>query len=172
MASTNCSSNTHVCTKRVHNLNNTQRQKVNLASESTHHASVTFTIVLLCRMKVPKPNQRSFMHSSNATMTKASSSRVAWTCKGITNTLTPNCVYELVLVCVSVHVYVHSRRRPGAVRAPRELRTETASSAGGPSAAPSCRTGGCGRTGTPPAPSGYEDGWRTYHCSLPPGCEI
>lgn len=54
-------------------------------------SEVTFTMVLLCRMKVWKPNQRSFMHNSKATMTNASSSRVAWTCGGVRHTITANC---------------------------------------------------------------------------------
>lgn len=97
MASTNCSSNTHVWTRRRDNMNNMQLWELNLCtsrvkwlfmpSENTHHGSLTFTMVLLCRMKVWKPNQRSFMHSSNATITKASSSRVAWTCTGIKYTV-------------------------------------------------------------------------------------
>lgn len=58
-------------------------KKIIMPPEGTHDVLVTLTIVLLCRMKVWKPNQRSFMHNSNATITKASSSRVAWTCRGI-----------------------------------------------------------------------------------------
>jgi len=135
--------------------------------ESSHRGSVTFTMVLLCRMKVWKPNQRSFMQSSNATMTRASSSRVAWTCGGIQHT-----VRSQRSVRASRCLCVYSRRRPGAARAQPELHTATASSAAAPSAAPSCRTGGCGRTGTRPAPSGFEDGYRTYHCSLPPVCDV
>lgn len=95
MASTNCSSNTHVCTRRGDKLNkaqggiqNHELTLVNYTWLSMQRGifcdrnrstafSVTLTIVLLCRMKVWKPNQRSFMHSSNATITKASSSKVA-----------------------------------------------------------------------------------------------
>lgn len=64
--------------------------------------------------------------------------------------------------------WFYSRRRPGVARARREPRTATASWAAGRSAAPSCRTGGCGQTGTPPALWGCEGEWRTCRCSLPP----
>ncbi len=79
-----------------------------MPSESTKRVSVTFTMVLLCRMKVWKPNQRSFMHSSNATMTKASSSSVAWTCRGIKYT---HAFYRKLraqaCVCASAFVLTH-----------------------------------------------------------------
>lgn len=76
------------------------------------------------------------------------------------------------ILCAFVCVYRHSHRHPGAVTAQRELHTATASSAGGLSAAPSCRTGGCGQTGMLPAPLGFEGGWRTCRCSLLPVYEI
>lgn len=63
---------------------------------------ITFTMVLLCRMKVWKPNQRSFMQSSNATMTKASSSKVAWTYRSIKHAVTFISVWqETVFMCLS-----------------------------------------------------------------------
>lgn len=47
----------------------------------------TFTMVLLCLMNVWKPSQRSFMQSSNATITRANNSRVAWTYRDRTHPL-------------------------------------------------------------------------------------
>lgn len=75
MASTNWSISTHVCTR------STKKKSSAFLTfqKGPHRVCITFTMVLLCRMKVWKPNHRSFMHSSNATITKASSSRVAWT---------------------------------------------------------------------------------------------
>ena len=89
--------------------------------EGPHRVCITFTMVLLCRMKVWKPNHRSFMHSSNATITKASSSRVAWTYRGTKCPLTPSlhagahvsaCVRACVraCVCLSTHVDVQTQR--------------------------------------------------------------
>lgn len=128
-------------------------------------SDVTFTIVLLCLMKVWKPNQRSFMHNSNATMTNASSSRVAWTCRWAGQN---HCKLRAGPGVFCIYSAFHSRRRPGAARARREPRTATASWAAGPSAAPSCRTGGCGQTGTPQALWGFAGEWRTCRCSRPP----
>lgn len=72
-----------------------------------HRVSDTFTMVLLCRMKVWKPNQRSFMHNSNATMTKASSSNVAWTCRAITRLLQDTvCLGKCKQACVHMATYV------------------------------------------------------------------
>lgn len=78
-----------------------------MPSESIHSVLITLTMVLLCRMKVWKPSQRSFMHSSNATMTKASSSRVAWTCKGIKHTTAlMSSAQKHVPVCVCLPTYI------------------------------------------------------------------
>lgn len=78
-----------------------------MPAESSLGVFITFTIVLLCRMKVWKPNQRSFMHSSNATMTKASSSRVAWTYRGIEHTVRTNGASKFTVWCVRVCVFAH-----------------------------------------------------------------
>lgn len=98
--------------------------------EGPRHGCITFTMVLLCRMKVWKPNHRTFMHSSNATITKASSSRVAWTYRGTKRSLTARlhvCTRTCVCVCVSTHVDVQAQRGHGGSFAKRQHHEEQTS---------------------------------------------
>lgn len=128
----------------------------------------TFTMVLLCLMNVWKPSQRSFIQSSNATITRASNSRVAWTYRDRTQPLTSNPAAPEWCRPVSVVVCVYARKHPGVVMVQREPHRVTGPSVGLLLAAPSCRTGGCEQTSMLPAPLDSEGVWRTYHCSLLP----
>lgn len=108
IASTNCSSSTHVYTRAWDTSKNWTVTGIELELELKkrhRNGEVTFTMVLLCRMKVWKPNQRSFMHNSKATMTNASSSRVAWTCRGVGHTFTANCKPRLHVCFIPVGAF-------------------------------------------------------------------
>ena len=101
--------------KRQHEQH-TETEAGSEPSESICHVWLTFTMVLLCRMKVWKPNQRIFMHSSNATITRASSSRVAWTWRGVTHrrVYSKLCVDPLCLVVyVFTNVNIQAQRGHG-----------------------------------------------------------
>lgn len=94
--------------------------------EGPRGVRVTFTMVLLCRIKVWKPNHRSFMQSSNATMTKASSSRVAWTYGGIKHSISCSNLHAHACapVCVSTHVDIQPQRGNGGGFAERQHHEE------------------------------------------------
>lgn len=130
MASTNCRSKTHVCTTRRRDTISKKWKRTEEELElqekckTGSSSKVTFTIVLLCLMKVWKPNQRSFMHSSNATITNASSSRVAWTCKIVKDRITglpvgPQCLLHLVFLSFT-HINIQAQRGHGRSLAQRQ----------------------------------------------------